>query len=143
MFFIHFFSLPCLKQEKQKLINFENKHGHYFKSTGEPQRERPAPWLPRRSLPWPPLGALEHHQSRRAGAEGSRDFTGQRSLPTLLFGRAPGGPYCHPPLPVGGARGASRFTLRNKQTLKGIGLHTCWWRNFPIYKQKPESGFRG
>ena len=118
---LHSFFLSALpKTGKTKLINFKNNHGHYFKSTREQQREQPVPWLPRRSPPTAPLGALEHPQSRRAGAEGSRDFTCQRP------------PHCQQPLPVGGARGASRFILRNKQTLKGIRLHTHWWKNFPL-----------
>ena len=140
---LHSFFLSALpKTGKQKLINVKHKHGHYCKSTGEPRRERPVPRFPRRPPPTATSGGLEHHQSRQAGAEGGRDFTGQRSLPTLVW-QSTWGPYCHQPLPVGGAWGASRFTLRIKQTLKGISLHTCWWRNFPICKQKPESGLRG
>ena len=136
VFFIHFFSLLCLKQERRKLINFKSKYSRSFK-----KHQGAATWAACALVPEavPSHGhlwwAVEHPQSRRAGAEGGRDFTGQRSLPTLLFGRAPGGPQCHQPFPVEAARGASRFTLRNKYTWKGIGLHTRRWRHFPVYKR--------
>ena len=58
VFFIHFFSLLCLKQEKRKLINFKSKYSHSFKSTREPWCERPVPWFPRRSPPTATSGGL-------------------------------------------------------------------------------------
>ena len=58
MFFIHFFSLPRLKQEKRKPINFNGKYSRSFKSTGEPRPERPVPWFPRRSPPTASSGGL-------------------------------------------------------------------------------------
>ena len=56
VFFIQFFSLPCLKHEKQKLINFKSKYN--LQSTGELRCEWPVSWFPRWSPPTATSGGL-------------------------------------------------------------------------------------
>ena len=55
-FFIQFFSLPCLKHEKQKLINFKGKYN--LQSTREPWCKWPVSWFPRWSPPTATSGGL-------------------------------------------------------------------------------------